>query len=426
MNKYFFHFLQTHYDPTKPVLLGLSGGPDSLAILHLLLQYRENHPLTFGIAHVNHNWRAESKSEALQLKVLADELGVPFHLKELDPSQLQGNVEDSCRQERLRFFHALCQKHGYQAVLLGHHADDQAETVLKRVLEGANVLHLASLQSVNCVDGVHLWRPLLKVSKAEIISWLEQRQLHFFCDHTNHDPCFLRGRMRTQILPELTKAFGKEIKSSLCHLAEESQELRTYMAERIKPYLEQVEKGPHGLLLDLSTQQIPLFELKAVVLTVCHEAQCSLSRELVDTVCKLLIAKLANKQIKKDGSILHIDRGRLFIVQEKASPWKAIVKTVKNPSNGIVHGWKAAWQGYVEAILPADEYHFAAAQMNVPYPGSTRISKWWNDHKIPTFLRHDVPVVWKGSVICHEFLSGRNRPGEECSAWLHIQLTRTI
>jgi tRNA(Ile)-lysidine synthase len=437
------NFLAEHCDFSKPVLLALSGGPDSLALLYLLKKYQIENSLVFAIAHVNHGWRLESNQEAAQLEKLANELKIPFHSKNLNPKELKGNLEEASRLERLRFFHELCLKHGFQAVLLGHHADDQAETVLKRILEGAGLARLSSLLPVNRVEGVILWRPLLKATKMEIESWLCAQSIRPFYDSTNLDSRFLRGRMRTRIIPELSKEFGKEITSGLCHIASEAQELRNYLNERIKPYLEHIERHAYGVLLDLS-KNCPdnQFELKALLHELFSQEGVCLNRELTQTLCELIYSRKADRELIVDGLSIQVDRGRLFIMRRceeavfgkhalelgtfQSGPWKVIVKKVESSILDRREGWKAVWNGHIETVLPMNDYQLGKVQMNACYPGQSSISKWWNDHKIPAFLRRQVPVVWLDGKIYHEFLSERPKAMEQGGSFLHVTLCRII
>ncbi len=238
-----FQFFQNHYDFKSPLLLGLSGGPDSLALFHLLLKYRKQHPFELGIAHVDHGWRQESSEEARLLQNIVEKEGLPFHLKTLLPEDLQGNLEAASRDARILFFADLCQKYHYQAVLLAHHADDQAETVLKRVLEGASLPYLCGLRETATVHNVLFWRPLLKINKNEILQWLERHQLKGFDDRTNRDPRFLRGKFRTRILPALSKEFGKQVEKNLERLGAEALEWHHYLNSKVIICCKQLKKG---------------------------------------------------------------------------------------------------------------------------------------------------------------------------------------
>jgi tRNA(Ile)-lysidine synthase len=421
------HFLNAHLDPDKPILLGFSGGPDSLALLHLLIEYKQQKPLQLALAHVDHGWREESSAEAQQLHTLAVQLQLPFHLKTLNPETLLGNLEAACREERLNFFKELAERHQYQAVMLAHHADDQAETVLKRVFEGADLSCMGGLKEKSEIYGLPVWRPLLNISKNTIVTWLEQRGHIAITDKTNLDAKFLRGRCRTQILPYLAETFGKEISGNLCHLGAEVQELTRYLASRIAPFLTRVEVGGMGTFLDLSHDwpQEPV-ELKYLLRQLMRQEGITPSREAVETACRLITSGQSDRHITVGKSTIHIDRKRIFIehqrgveslpprflLQEGAyhyGPWQLTVVMKEKSETCQFLGWKSAWNGGVEVFLPVDAYHLGPAVMHAPYPGNqSSISKWWTNDKIPAFLRHRVPVIWRGDHIYHEFLTHRS------------------
>ena len=127
-------YLEGTLSKNEKYLLALSGGPDSMALFHLLLEGGWN----FHVCHVDHGWRKESFEEANQLKILAEKHLVPFYLYKIDIKELEeGNLEDNCRKMRFLFFKQEYAKCGFDALLTGHHADDQVETILKRVFEGS-------------------------------------------------------------------------------------------------------------------------------------------------------------------------------------------------------------------------------------------------------------------------------------------------
>ena len=272
-------FLEPRVVPGKSVLLGYSGGPDSKALLYLLLDCRRFFPFELHLAHVDHGWREESGREALELQKEAERLGLPFHLKTLSPKDfIEGNLEEQGRRLRLQFFSQLYGEKGCQALALGHHADDQAEVVLKRVFEGASLFFLGGLEKERCVQDMNLWRPLLNVPKKTVLEWLEKRQLTFFQDPTNHSLLNLRGKMREEILPALSHAFGKEVAANLCRLGEESQQLKEYFSELNRPILATVRKEGAGYCLDLNPFfPIPALQLKFLLKEWLGKQQLSLS-----------------------------------------------------------------------------------------------------------------------------------------------------
>jgi tRNA(Ile)-lysidine synthase len=316
MEQQFFSFLkQRALDSSQPLLLAYSGGPDSLALLHLLLEYQKKHPLAFALAHVDHGWRAESRAEAEQIAAYAQLLGVPLHLKVLDKALLPStNLEAVCREARYQFFRELYAAHGYRAVLLAHHADDLAETVFKRMMEGASLPYLSGMAPESKLYGMKLWRPLLSVKKAVIVNWLQKRGMTGFVDRTNSDPVFLRGRLRTEIFPALAKQFGKEILGNLAFLGKEAGELRVYLDQKIEKHLCRVVHSEKGIFLDLSVHcPDSAFETRYLIQAFCRLAGFGLSREQLDLSVSLLLSGIGNKRLEKESKILYIDRKRVFI-----------------------------------------------------------------------------------------------------------------
>lgn len=435
-------FLLKYCDPNRPVLLALSGGPDSLALYYLLLRFREKYPLKLGIAHVDHGWRGESAEEAriIQEEVLSK--GFPFHLKRLSVNKTAPNLEALGREKRLEFFKELSSKYDYQAVLVAHHADDQSETVLKRVLEGTSLPFLGGLKEVAKIKGLILWRPLLSISKKEIGKWLQKYPWRGFLDQTNFDSKFLRGRFRSKILPSLSQEFGKEVGTSLERLGRESLELQEYLDKILESHFKQIERSLGGLYLDLSDlcPNEPL-ELKYLIRKFCAAEELFLPRSLLETSAQLVREKLANKQIQVGKKILFLDRGRLFIPhpiaewpleRERLLPgscqigsWKVHISKVDKGEELFKIGWKRVWEGSFEVFLPEGNYEWGKAKLREFYPGNSPLSKCWTDAKVPAFLRKWVPVIWKNEKIFFEFVSGKSfKNGDLKGGALKIQFLR--
>lgn len=414
------HFLDKHYDKTRPVLLGLSGGSDSLALLYLMESYKNTKDsFRFGIAHVDHGWRSESSQEAEQLQRLASQMNLPFHMKKLNPSLLSGNLEEACRTERLAFFAQLCHEQGYQAVILGHHADDQSETVLKKVLEGGSLPYLCGMTSLSVYQGLHIWRPLLKCPKSAIKQWLEAKRYIPFEDKTNFDKKFLRGRFRTKIIPELSEDFGKEIHASLCRIGFEAEELKNYLDAQLKKTIHSIVQGPFGSLLDLEKEYfLSALEIKYLIRRLCEKEGMRLSHHLIDQACQTIHAKSANCQLLAKDAYLYIDRRRLFAMKHPLAEFNLTIpirlgrytvngweievserKAIEAP----LTGWKEAWMGHMQVQVPKGNYLLKR--------GDSSLFKWWTNAKVPAFLRKSFPVLWSENAIFHEFLTKRRLSG---------------
>lgn len=306
-------FLALHYVKGKPLLVGFSGGPDSLALLHLLLECREFFDLDLHVAHVDHGWRPESGEQADQLKQDIEQLKLPFHLRRLENIPMK---EDAAREARLSFFQELYQKLDCQAVVLGHQGDDQSETVLKRVLEGASLMALKGILSVSTFEGMQLWRPLLGTDKPALRNWLDSRGLKPIEDHTNLDPRYLRGRMRTTILPELTEHFGKEVGENLRRLGQTAQELGDYLNRQLRKYEALIVEDHEEERVDLSSfYPLDPVEVKNFLKKFSAKNKVFLSYEAVQTLYEILEKGTLHRKVGGNDRWVEV-RGRSIAIKK--------------------------------------------------------------------------------------------------------------
>lgn len=313
-------FLESKLVPGKPVLLGYSGGPDSKALLYLLLDCRRFLSFDLHLAHVDHGWRKESCVEAEAISAEAKELGVPLTVFSLSPEDFSpGNLEEQGREYRLDCFLSLYNRLQCQALLLGHHADDQAEVVLKRVFEGASLFSLGGLSPDAELNGMCVLRPLLDISKAQIFDWLSKKGLTFFQDPTNSSSQFLRGRMREEMVPFLKRSFGKEISSNLCRLGGESREVKEYFSALNQEMMAHIRKDVQISLLDLRPfLPIPVLQLKFLLREWMRLEEVFLSRQILENIVSVILNKRTNKRfMSKECSVLVCDGIIYFSKNEK-------------------------------------------------------------------------------------------------------------
>ncbi len=307
-------FLQKRLEPGRALLLGYSGGPDSKALLYVLKGCERFLDFSLHLAHIDHAWREESAHEALALQEEAKGLDLPFHLKTLEAADFTpGNLEEQARDHRQQFFREVYEKYNCQALLLGHHAGDQAEVVLKRLFEGAHLTHLKGIEAERALGGITIWRPWLNVHKPQIIKWLDAHKLPYITDSTNANPAFLRGRMRTEIFPEIQRQFGKDSTENLVRLAESASELTDYLQKRIAPLLAKVEQTAEAQQLQLR-QELPElhpFEIKFLVREWLALRGSMASREVIDQAAEALFSAVEPLKFPVNQGWLHVQKGEL-------------------------------------------------------------------------------------------------------------------
>ena len=393
-------FLRKNWDGKSPLLLGYSGGFDSKALFHLLLEMK----VTFHVAHVDHGWRKESREEAENLKSEAVQLGVPFHTIQLvpDPS------ESAAREKRLEFFKTLFEKIPFQALLLGHQADDLAETALKRVLEGAHLVHLGGMRGVSRLGELPVWRPMLQVPRKEILAYLARLNIAALNDSTNLNPIYLRGRMRSQIFPELSLRFGKEISPNLTHLANQANDLKEYLDRKTEAAFQILKKGPYGLMLP------PSLEEPMEIRHLLQRTKIKFSRPILESLVDAIAKQLPNRRF---GERLIADRGYFFYLAEnfpkfgekvpvqegiyRFGDWK--IEVVRSQELKTFE-WIDFWHGNFSLSLPLGDYQIEGQK-------GLMLRKMLNEKQIPAFLRPHAPHICQNGKPVLDLLSGRRLPG---------------
>lgn len=185
------------------IVVGLSGGPDSVFLLHLLASLQKTYNLSLIAAHLNHEWRVESNQEQQESKNLAYALNIPFvttNRTELSTFvTYNGSQEEYGRKMRRYFFEKVAQKYKADSIALAHHAQDQEETFFIRLIRGSSLTGLTAIKPKN---GLYI-RPLLETHKADILDWLHSNKITYATDKSNLSHDYLRNRIRMDVLPAL-------------------------------------------------------------------------------------------------------------------------------------------------------------------------------------------------------------------------------
>lgn len=219
--------------PGAPTGAAVSGGPDSMALLHALLDFREESPFSLFVLHLNHGFRgAESDRDEEFVREQAASLGIPFLSRRVSIAAVHRerkcSLEEAGREERYRFFEEAAAARGLLRIALGHHGDDQVETVLMHFLQGSGLRGLRGMEPVR--DNRYI-RPLLDVSRGEILDFLGRRGIPYRTDGTNRELQPLRNRIRHRLVPLLEEEYNTNVRETLCRvvpvLREENDFLET-------------------------------------------------------------------------------------------------------------------------------------------------------------------------------------------------------
>jgi len=212
------------WKPDLTVLAAVSGGPDSMAMLHLLRQMAEEKPMRIVAAHVNHRFREEESAKEAELVArAAQSWGIPLETAVIDmPSYIKEtgrNAQEAAREKRYAFFREAAERHGADTLMLAHHADDQAETVLMRIIRGTGVSGLAGIPERRKEGRLELVRPLLRITKKELLAYCRRNGVPYATDSSNFSRKYVRNAVRLDVLPVLRK-MNPKVDEALVRLAD--------------------------------------------------------------------------------------------------------------------------------------------------------------------------------------------------------------
>ncbi len=218
------------------VLAGVSGGADSVALLHILIAVAPEFSLRIGIAHLNHCLRGkESDRDAEFVCSLAKKLNLPYYIESADVQDYRRacrlSTEEAARQLRYIFYERIAEQYGYDKIALGHHADDNAELVLMYLLRGSGT---SGLSGIPPVRGARIVRPLIQVRKSELRDFLTANRLIYVSDSSNADTEFLRNRIRHELIPMLISSYNPKIVESLNRTASILRSEDEWMGDSIR------------------------------------------------------------------------------------------------------------------------------------------------------------------------------------------------
>jgi len=222
------------------VLAGVSGGPDSVALLHILVRLAPKWELTIGIAHLNHCLRgAESDGDAAFVADMAARMNLPFHSEAInirnDPALRKLSLEATARQVRYDFFNRISRQNGYHKIATGHHHDDNAELMLMFLFRGSGPLGFSGIPPVR--EG-GIVRPLISTSRNDLVAFLNENAIAYQVDKSNRDMRFLRNRMRHETIPYIQACCNPGIVETLNRFSKIVRSENEWMDEIIQPIYE--------------------------------------------------------------------------------------------------------------------------------------------------------------------------------------------
>lgn len=407
------------------VLAAVSGGADSMALLHLLNGLKEELKIKIVVCHLNHNLRGrESRRDYEFVRKAALKLDLKFEGRTLGKGELKGsNIQEKARERRYEFLEEAAEKYGAGRIALGHTLDDQAETVLMRLLKGSSSSGLAGIPPVrgSCI------RPLIESSRSEIESFLHNKGIKFVTDSSNLSSKYLRNDIRLNLIPYIRKRYNPGITVTLGRLsailAADDEFLRSTAARSFKKAL--IEDSGGSLVMD----RLRLKKLhRAVAARVLLQGIGLLREETnvfgphIDSLMRLIEGERPNAEVRLSGGLRAVrEYDRITLTTGKKAQVRPFEKRLKVPGITEIDGLSCSFRATLlksppksfvrsasTAYFDADEANGTLILRNMrpgdritPFgmKGRKKVKEIFIENKVPKGERKTVPLLCSGAEV---------------------------
>lgn len=302
-----FAFSGKLWEKNSKVILGVSGGSDSSCLLDIFSKLAPKYNLQLHIAHVNYGLRGEdSKKDELFVLELAKKYNIAVSVLKPKKSQYKGNLENNLRQIRYDFFEEIRTELSFDLVAIAHNQDDQAETVLMRIMRGSGLNGLSAMKAKT----KKIIRPLLQTSKKDILAYMKENKLKYRTDQSNFDSKFTRNSIRGGLLPYLEKNFNPAIKKTLAEWSISVADDYDFIAQNTEIFTKNICKNKGA---DFSAQKFILLHASIQrqalrnIVNILKENTIDLENGQIEEIIKV-IKSTKSKAQKADIAGLNISK----------------------------------------------------------------------------------------------------------------------
>ncbi len=421
-------------EPGDRVLVALSGGPDSVALLHILKDLQSRLGISLLAAHLNHGIRGEEAEEDARFsKELAESLGIPITIKKADvlnfKSRHKHSLEMAAREVRYHFLTETASALGANKIATGHTANDQAEEVLLNLVRGAGITGLAGIPPVR--DDLFV-RPLIRCRREEIISFLKERKISFRYDSSNTDMAFLRNRIRHRVIPILKEENPQIVRtlSKTAEIVRDEEEFLDGYTEKILENISVYDRKTRSVKVKIPDILRHYPAVRRRIIRMCIKKLTrkvwGIGFEKIEEIIGMCSRSGERASVELHGNMVAEKYGENLVIRVKpresdlnycfpisvpgvykiADPFDVIISLEYLPSETYLrqaHG-TAHWAKLepCEAIMDADMVNFPL-EIRSPCPGdrfvplglggTKKLQDFFVDEKIPRYMRPFIPIL---------------------------------
>lgn len=310
------------------IVIGVSGGPDSMTLLNVLNNLKEKLGIEIYVAHINHMIRKEAYEETEYVKEFCEKIGVDFYFKRIDveseAKRLKIGTEEAGRNIRYEFFEEILNKVGANKIATAHNSNDNAETVLMNIIRGTSISGLKGIEKIR--DGKFI-RPIIECNRDEVEEYCKEKNLNPRYDKTNQENIYTRNKIRNLLIPFIKKEFNPNIIEGINRLSniafEEEQFINKIVEKEYKNLLISVnnnrEDNKKEIVLNMKefNKLDYVIKSKLVIYSIIKVAGTATGIEKVhvDDIVKLCNNNIGNKFLTpKKGLKVYVKKGKIFFI----------------------------------------------------------------------------------------------------------------
>jgi len=303
------------------VVVAVSGGPDSVCLLHLLLQISQELNLQLFVAHLNHMLREEAIEEENFVRELAEKYSLPFYSERIEVAKKlrKGEtLEEGARRIRYDFLRRAGERFSAEKIALGHNADDLVETVLLNLIRGTGIRGLRGIPPVRKEGSITFIRPLIEIWREEITQYLKERDIPYMIDRSNLSLEFTRNKIRHRVIP-LLEEINPKVKLAIHRLGEIAGEINSFIEDEVRKGKEKilVGKSESSLLLDIKRlfASHPALQKEIIRSVLVEFTNYEMGREEIERILEVgrrggAITLPGKIDVRRVGDVLQFKKGK--------------------------------------------------------------------------------------------------------------------
>lgn len=306
------------------IVLGVSGGPDSLFMLDILNKLKNELQIELIVAHINHMIRAEANEEEEFVKQFCKKINVEFHSKRIEVEKYANNnkigLEEAGRKIRYEFFEEVCKEVGANKIAVAHNKNDKVETMIMHVLRGSGI---SGLQGIQPQTNNKIIRPIIEIERKDIEKYCEEQNLQPRIDKSNYDNTYTRNKIRNVVIPYIKEEFNPNIIETMTRLSELITEENTFLNKLTEREYKKilVRKEDEEIVLDLKKfNELDNIIKKRIILytvSLLRGGSQGIEKIHIEDIVKLCQNNIGNKfLVPNKGLKVLVKDKKIFFIKE--------------------------------------------------------------------------------------------------------------